>query len=111
MAARGLWDLLGPGAAHIARGSMPGRQNAAPQPAMCLGLHPLTAAGRRRRRRRARLARLIRLAPPAAGPGCPLQDFTVNAVGKDDKLDMALKGAYSANKYSVVATLAQTGKV
>lgn len=35
----------------------------------------------------------------------------MNAVGKDDKLDMALKGAYAANKYSVVATLSQTGKV
>ena len=35
----------------------------------------------------------------------------MNAVGKDDKLDMALKGAYAANKYSVTATLAQSGKV
>lgn len=35
----------------------------------------------------------------------------MNAVGKDDKLDMALKGAYTANKYSVTATLAQSGKV
>ena len=46
-------------------------------------------------------------------PPCPicLQEFTVNAVGKDDKLEMALKGAYAANKYSVTATLAQSGKV
>jgi hypothetical protein len=38
-------------------------------------------------------------------------EFTVNAVGKDDKLDMALKGAYAANKYNVTATLAQSGKL
>lgn len=38
-------------------------------------------------------------------------EFTVNAVGKDDKLEMALKGAYAANKYSVTATLAQSGKL
>ncbi len=35
----------------------------------------------------------------------------MSAVGKDDKLDMALKGAYAANKYSVTASLAQSGKV
>jgi hypothetical protein len=35
----------------------------------------------------------------------------VNAVGKDDKLEMALKGAYAAKNYSVVTTLAQSGKV
>ncbi len=32
-------------------------------------------------------------------------------MGKDDKLDMALKGSYAAAKYSVVAILAQSGKV
>lgn len=40
-----------------------------------------------------------------------MQEFTVNAVGKDDKLEMALKGAYSAKNYSVITTLAQSGKV
>ena len=35
----------------------------------------------------------------------------MNAVGKDDKLEMALKGAYAAKNYSVVTTLAQSGKV
>lgn len=35
----------------------------------------------------------------------------MNAVGKGDKLDMALKGAYNADKYSVIATLGQAGKV
>jgi hypothetical protein len=40
-----------------------------------------------------------------------MQEFTVNAVGKGDKLDMALKGAYNADKYSVIATLGQAGKV
>lgn len=39
------------------------------------------------------------------------QEFNISAVGKDDKLDMALKGSYAAAKYSVVATLAQSGKV
>lgn len=38
-------------------------------------------------------------------------EFTVNAVGKDDKLEMALKGAYSAKNYSVITTLAQSGKL
>lgn len=33
------------------------------------------------------------------------------AVGKDDKLEMALKGAYAADKYTVSAMLAQSGKV
>lgn len=32
-------------------------------------------------------------------------------MGKDDKLDMALKGSYVAAKYTVVASLAQSGKV
>lgn len=40
-----------------------------------------------------------------------LQDFSVTAVGKDDKLEMALKAAYAANKYNVVATMGQSGKV
>lgn len=38
-------------------------------------------------------------------------EFNISAVGKDDKLDMALKGSYAAAKYSVVATLAQSGKL
>ncbi|KAL4434099.1 hypothetical protein ABPG75_000540 [Micractinium tetrahymenae] len=38
-------------------------------------------------------------------------EFAITAVGKDDKLDMALKGSYAAAKYSVVATLAQSGKL
>lgn len=38
-------------------------------------------------------------------------DFSVTAVGKDDKLEMALKAAYAANKYNVVATMGQSGKL
>lgn len=61
--------------------------------------------------------------PPAValGPGRTLirpacacfgaQEFNITAVGKDDKLDMALKGSYVAAKYTVVASLAQSGKV
>ena len=35
----------------------------------------------------------------------------MGAVGKDDKLEMSLKAAYSAAKSSYVASLAQSGKV
>lgn len=113
MTARGVGGLLRPGAARTARRSIPGPRRAGPQPAMRLGLLSLTGGGRRRRQRTliaVPFAGSLAAAPAAATPQ-PLQDFTVNAVGKDDKLDMALKGAYAANKYSVVATLAQTGKV
>ena len=66
----------------------------------------------RRRQAAAPVARRGSTQPASRRPA-PLhrQEFTVNAVGKDDKLDMALKTAYAANKYNVVATLAQSGKV
>lgn len=80
----------------------------------------VNAVGFAAARRAARRQRHGRAAGPVCAPcppkRCPhaptcLQEFTVNAVGKDDKLEMALKGAYAANKYSVTATLAQSGKV
>lgn len=38
-------------------------------------------------------------------------EFNVSAVGKEDKVEMALKGTYVGPKYTVVSTLAQSGKL